>query len=238
MNDKPALILISLAAVISLLTAACSDLEGSGNVIIEEKDFKDFTGVGIGNAFSVQVVQSDSFSVVITADDNIMDHIQVSKSGETLKIRLDRGGISNATMRAKVTMPNLRKLHLSGATRGTVTGFKSSDDLDIEVSGASSLNGDIKAGDVDVEASGASKVTLKGSGKDIIVRGSGAIKIDLEEFVVNNAEVKLSGASTANLNAEGLISPVDLSGASNVTYSANATLHNSNTSGASKISRR
>ena len=232
------LFMVSAFVVVGLLSAACNELEGSGNVITKEEDFKGVTSVVVENSFEVQIVKSDSFSTVITADDNVMDHVQVSKSGETLRIRLDRGGISNATLEANVTLPNLRKLRLTGATKGTVSGFKSSDDLDIDVARASSLTGDIKAGDIDVNVAGASKVTLKGSGKELIVRGSGAIEIDLKEFVVNDAEVKLSGASTASLNAEGLISPVNLSGASNVTYTGSATLDNINTSGASKIRRK
>ena len=49
----------------------------------EEFNFGDFTRVEVGHAFEVEVVQSDSYSVSITADDNLFKNLKVSKEGET-----------------------------------------------------------------------------------------------------------------------------------------------------------
>lgn len=227
---------------------------GSGNLKTESFNFSDFTGVEVGSAFEVEVVQSGSYSVSITADDNLFDYIQVSKEGTTLKIRLKMAQYIATTTRAEITMPQLRSLELSGATRGTVSGFSSTENLGMEVSGASSLdlmemsagdveleisgasrvNGDIAAGDADFDVSGASNVQLQGSANDIIVDASGASSAELAAFPVHNANVILSGASNGTVNLDGRLD-ADLSGASRLSYIGQPTMGTINTSGGSTL---
>jgi hypothetical protein len=54
--------------------------------------------------------------------------------------------VRRATMEAAVTMPELTGVELSGASRGTVTGFRSTQALDVDLSGSSSLRGNNEAG--------------------------------------------------------------------------------------------
>ena len=71
-----------------LLTGCVGGIGGSGNLQTQEFHFSDFTSVDVGHAFEVEVTQSDSCRVSIIADDNLFEHIQVSKEGEILKIGL------------------------------------------------------------------------------------------------------------------------------------------------------
>ena len=232
-------------------------VKGSGNLATEEFNFSDFTRVEVGSAFEVEIARSDSYSVSITADDNLFDYILVSKQGTTLKIRLKTASYISTTTRAKITMPQIRGLNLSGATRGTVSGFSSTENVDIEVSGASSLDlmdisagyvkfdisgaskvtGDLTAGDADFDVSGASTVQLEGSASDIVANVSGASRVKLAAFPVGNANVTLSGASTGTVNLEGRLD-ADLSGASKLEYMGEPTMGTINTSGASTLSKK
>lgn len=57
-------------------------------------------------------------------------------------------------------MTYLRGSELPGASKGDVSGFSSADSLQLEASGASTLNiDDIKAGNTKFKISGASKVS-------------------------------------------------------------------------------
>jgi len=134
-------------------------------------------------------------------------------------------------------MPDLRALKFSGATKGTITGFSSSNDFNLDLSGASNLEGDIQAGDAVVVLSGASKAKLEGSAKDINVNASGASGIDLSRFPVNNAQVLLSGASNGTVNLNGRLD-ADLSGALKLSYIGEPTMGDINTSGASTLSKK
>lgn len=233
---------------------------GSGNLDTQKMDFSGFTRVNVGHAFEVEVVQSGSYRVSITADDNLFEYIQVSQEGETLKIGLKPIlGYVSGTLRAEITMPALNRLDLSGATRGTVEGFSSPGDFDLDLSGASSLDmsdmaaGDIKfdlsgasrvggditaSGDAQFDLSGASKVELAGSASDIVIEASGASGVELADFRVNNANVRLSGASQATVNLLDGRLDADLSGASKLSYIGEPTMGDISTSGGSTVSKK
>jgi len=154
-------VLVTLLLTSGLVVGCGGVLTGSGNLKTEEYTFREFTSVEISSAFEFDISQSSSYGVSITADDNVLEHIRVSKEGKTLKIGLKTISIRwPVTLKVEITMPQLRDLILSGATRGTVSGFSSTGNLDVGVSGASSLDlVDISAGDVKFDVSGASKVT-------------------------------------------------------------------------------
>jgi hypothetical protein len=213
-------------------------LVGSGNLETEGYTFADFTGVEISSAFEFEVKQSGSYSINITADDNVIDYVQVVQDGETLKIRLATvSPLRLVTLRASVTMPQLRGLAVSGASRGTISGFSSTDDLDMTVSGASRVTGDITAGDIGLDVSGASTVQLEGSADNMVAIVSGASTCNLDDFPVSDADVNISGASTSTINLDGTLD-ANVSGASTLLYIGEPTMGIINVSGASTLKER
>jgi len=257
---KKAIVVLLVAVLLTsgVLMGCEGVVVGSGKLATQEFTFSDFKQVDVGSAFEVEITQADSYRVSITADDNLFEHIQVAKEGGTLKIGLKTiTNFGSATLKAEITMPQLQGLELSGATRGTVSGFSSTENLDIEVSGASSLDmaemsasdvkfdvsgaskvaGDITAGDVDFDVSGASSVQLEGSAGDMVVEAGGASRVKLAGFTVNNADVSLGGASNGTVNLSGRLD-ADLSGASKLEYMGEPTMGTINTSGASTLSKK
>ena len=230
---------------------------GSGNLETREMDYSDFTRLDVGSLFQVTVTRADSFSVSLTLDDNLYDYVVIRKSGSSLQLGLKWGTYLRATLKATITMPDLRVLNLSGASRGDVSGFSSSESLVIDVSGASSFNiDDVTAGKTNFDISGASRVTgsmetadivfdvsgastveLDGSADDMTLDASGASSAKLADFTVTDASVELSGASNATVNASGELN-IDLSGASTLHYLGSPTLRRVNVSGASTIQQR
>jgi hypothetical protein len=208
-----------------------------GNLKTETMEFSDFTAVEVGSAFEVNITQSNSFSVKITAGENIFDRIQVTQTGATLKIEVTPGlGISNG--KAEITMPELDTLILSGATRGTVEGFNSSNPFVIALSGASSLEmTNTNVGDAEIEVSGASTLNAEGTANDLVALVSGASNVDLTDFPVNDVDINLSGASRATINLDGKLD-AELSGASNLEYIGDPTMGDINIAGASTINKK
>jgi len=178
----------------------------------------------------VELTKSGTFSVEVIADDNVMEHIEVSKSGDTLRIRPKaNAAFRSATLTAKITMPDLYKLELSSGSHASVSGFDSSHELSVRLSGGSHMNsvstpGDIKARDVTFDLSGGSHVTLSGSADNLDVnKGSGGSHLNLEAFSVHNADISLEGGSHATVNVDGTLN-VDLSGGSEVIYIGEPTM--------------
>ena len=210
-----------------------------GNLKTEEMEFTDFTAVEVGWAFEVSITHSSSYSVIITADEKIFDHIEVTRNESKLVIGLDSSVIADGLFRkAEITMPELDELGLSGATRGTVEGFSTSNPFTLSLSGASSLQmTNMNVGDADIEVSGASTLSAIGTANDLVSLVSGASDMDLSDFPVNNAEVNINGASQATINVEGRLD-AEVSGASSLQYLGDPTLGDINTSGGSTINKK
>jgi len=240
---KAVVIIAIVVAVVAICTVLILKgwpgvLIGSGNVETEQYAFANFTRVEISSAFEFEIKQSGSYSVNVTADDNVIDYVQVSQDGQTLKIRV--GGVPSfrrVTLKASVTMPQLGGLTVSGASRGTVANFNSTEAVSIAVSGASRVTGDITAGDIEFDVSGASTVQLEGSAADMVAIISGASRFSLGDFTANNADVNISGASTGTINLDGRLD-ADVSGASTLLYIGDPVMGTINVSGASSLGKK
>jgi hypothetical protein len=240
---KKAIIIVAIVAAAAIICTLLivrgwpGGLIGSGNLETEEYAFSNFTRVEISTAFQFEIQQSSSYNISVTADDNVMEYVQVSQVGQTLKIGFGTvTWFGPKTLRASVTMPQLRGLTVSGASHGDIYDFSSTEDLDITVSGASRVNGDITAGNAEFDISGASTIQLEGSANDMVAGVSGASRCNLGSFPVNNADVNFSGASSGTINLDGRLD-ADLSGASRLWYIGEPTMGTINTSGASSLSK-
>ncbi len=208
---------------------------GCGPLRTETYDFADFSRVEAGYGFQVEVIQSDSYSISVTASEDVFYNLEVSQEGETLRIHAAQS-LTFGYREAVITMPALRAMKLYGSAGGIITGFSSSDDFSLVLLSASSFGGDLTAGDVDFELSGASAIQLEGSADDMVVDASGASQTQLAEFFVRNADVTLSGASTGTVNPSGRLD-ADLSGGSRLSYTGDPTMGSSSSSGGSTLDR-
>lgn len=257
----PVIVIFAIVAV--LVLPGCNGTIGSGKVITEKKDFTNFTALDISSAFEVDITQSSTYSVEISADEDLFDYIEVTQTGSKLKIYLSPRHIftdftlGNRVLRAKISMASLHELEISGASKGTVTGFQSASplklnvsgattlkltnitagDTECEVSGASKLTGNLTAGRADFNVSGASSMELSGVTNDMEIEVSGASRADLEKFQAGNVDVALSGASQATVYVNEVLD-IEVSGASRLYFVGNPTLGETDISGASTIKHK
>ena len=211
---------------------------GSGRMTTQTYDFSRFDSVEISDTFQVDLTAGDGYSVEVTVDDNLVDHLQVEQHGDTVKIGLKPlTSVSNSQLRARITLPTLAGLDVSGASRAGVKGFRSDKTMRIQVSGASEIRGDMETGDLAADVSGGSTLQLSGRGGAVRATASGASTIDLREFAAGDADVEASGASRIEINTSGTLN-ARASGASTVHYTGDATLGRVDESGASTVGRR
>jgi Putative auto-transporter adhesin, head GIN domain len=248
LSNKKALSTIMVVAIVvvvivaALIIAALAIFLLYLPVVIEKTQSftnTDFNALDISSAFNVNITQSNSYSITITANQRIMDQIEVKQNGNLLTIDVKPGSILGSfNAKAQITMPKLEKVTFSGATSGTAIGFNSDEPLKAKISGASSLKlTDFQSADITVDVSGASSLTAKGSANNLSAIVSGASNLDLLDLAINDANVNLSGASHATINLDGRLD-ANASGASSLQYTGNPTLGTINTSGASSVNKK
>ena len=232
-------VLVATFVILSAALAfACDDVgvRGSGDLVTEEYEFEDFTKVELTNTFRADITHSAAFSVSVEADDNILELVEVTQDGDTLRLQLESGtSATDATLQATITMPEIVSLDVSGASRATVAGFENGNALQARVSGASRLDGVLDVTHLDLRLSGASRASLEGGGTEADINASGASTLDLEDFILEIAHVSLSGASSGTVNVRDELGPVEASGASLLLYIGTPNLTGIDTSGASHV---
>lgn len=211
--------------------------EGGG---VRTYDFRGFTRVDVGGAFDATVGQGEEFSVTVHADPRDMDRVEVRCDGGTLRVGMRwwppfRFTFLRSRPRLEVTMPRIEGLAASGASRITARCDAGGQGVDIDLSGASEVRGSLRGGSLRLGASGASRAELSGGAGKVTATASGASRLLLAGFEAEEADLSLSGASTAEVAARRL--SVDASGASGVRYRGEPVLGRMEMSGGSWVRR-
>ena len=239
----------------------------------ETRQVADFSGIDASSVFDITVVRGNAETLVIEADDEVMQYVRSEVRNGVLHLYLDNNRVKNIkTLKASVVMKNLDKVHLSGTCKltsndtftsesfeGECSGVSNmsinvntgrlsietsgackiqikadvSGDADINVSGTSKFNGELKASNVKLSSSGAGKVDLTGSATSLKIDISGTAKINAGNFTVKNAAVNSAGAGNVTVNVTDALT-VNSSGTSSVYYKGSPTV-TLNSSGASKV---
>ena len=107
----------------------------------------------------------------------------------------------------------------------------------LKMAGASEVKGTLKGGGGKIDVVGASRVRLSGTMGDAVIRVAGASHLEMDDFTVNNADIRLVGASSVSLNISGKLD-AELAGASRLLYGGNPVMGNVKTVGASTLNRK
>ncbi|HEV7779773.1 MAG TPA: head GIN domain-containing protein [Chitinophagaceae bacterium] len=232
----------ALALFSSLILTSChfghnDRIRGNGTIKTEKRSTGSFSKVDVGGNIEVYIKQDSVYSVRIETDENLLEYIIVRTDGDQLVIEpKDHSNLSGTNdIKVYVSAPVFKKLEVSGASSISTEGLVSSEEIDIEISGASSANLELKSPRVSAEINGASNVLLKGQTKDLKIEGGGASHARCFDLLSENANVDVSGASSAEVFASVSLK-ADASGASHIKYKGAAT-HTGTASGAGSISK-
>lgn len=191
-----------IALFLLVMAAGCTGcinfntVVGSGHVVSTNFDLAGFQSIDASSAFQVEVKSGDHFAVSVSTDDNLLEYLRVWNDGGCLRLGLrPNTGVSSTALKAEVVMPRLTGVTASGATRVHFEPF-AMDDFQMDASGASSVDGKIRANNAHIECSGASKVEMSVKAKSAQIGCSGASKV---EIFGDASSVDLNGSGASHL---------------------------------------
>ena len=249
------LLLIVAAGCSADAGGSLGQVSGSGTPATKTYDYAGFTGLRVDSAFRAEVARGDESAVSVTVDDNLVEHLRVELDGDTLHIGLDpRYAYRDASLSATVTMPSLTALEVTGAAKADVSGFAAGDPLDlqasgdgsvalsgartgdvnVDVSGAADVSGQLEAKQLGGDVSGAGELTLTGSAEALALDASGAGTLELSGMTAGLADLQLSGGAHAAVRVTGTLN-VEASGGAKLDYYGSPTLGNVDVSGGAEV---
>jgi hypothetical protein len=143
-----------------------------------------FTSLSVPTVFNVSVAQGAGYSVEVIVDEEAANRIAVTSNGSTLTIALLPGDGQIETLEARVTMPVLDRIDLTGVVNARLHDFDQAE-MTINVGNVSNLRGDaLRIGHLQATVSGVSRMDL------------GDIR------PIGQADIAVSGVSQATLNMD------------------------------------
>lgn len=154
-------------------------VEGNNDIQKESRGAAGFDAIASSGDYKVIVKHSDTYSVLVKAESNLLSYIETEVVDNTLKIRT-RGVhclLQNSPIEIFITTPVLEDLFLSGSGMIT-TGSFVSDRFNITISGSGDIDTKINTGFMKANVSGSGNIFLEGDVKvgRFLIAGSGKIK--------------------------------------------------------------
>ena len=191
---------------------------GSGKLVTENFDFKNFTEIDVSGSWNIQLVEG-SYSVEVEVDDNILEYVRVEKRGSSLVVYTKSASFIGVTFNAYISMPDLEKISTSGSSKVRFSGFDS-DDLLIKSSGSSRMTG------------------LDCTIEQLKIDSSGSNDLDLEDCEITDVKVDLSGSTRVILTMTGGDLTGKMSGSGSITYYGEVDNLDVRSSGSSRIMKK
>lgn len=193
--------------------------------------------IHVDGAISVYLKQGPTASLVVSGEKDFVPRITTSQSGDTLEIGTSLGWFNKGkhSLRAELTLPNLREIVAGGVGSTEVSGF-TGDDVKIALDGAGKMTVTSQYRKVDATLGGVGNMTLNTGASDSVdlrMRGAGNVEMSGQSKVLR---AKLNGVG--NLDAQKLLADaidVDMSGTGNASVYAK-TSANMNLTGIGKAS--
>jgi hypothetical protein len=175
--------------------SSSSSTQGSGVPVTQTREVDSFTSVELSGSNDVVVRIGESQSVVVKADDNLIDRVTTDVQSGTLIIDNAPGSFSTKSpMSVEVTVPALSALTLTGSGNIVVDDI-AAESFRAELPGSGTLTGSGTATRLEVTVSGSGVVhftELVAKDAQAAVSGSGSIFVTVTERL--DASVSGSGA--------------------------------------------
>ena len=206
--------------LIAILLAACDQgTRGTGKVITEERPVSEFDKVNLTGSGEATIVQGDSESLVIEAEENILPLLESNVVAGTLNIGPKDNKALNPTKPIKytITMREINGISTTGSGKINAAEIATSV-LGVDLSGSGGVNVTTLIADtINLNQSGSGDVNIGGQVTDQIIVMSGSGDYEAAELDSRIADIQMSGSGNAVLQVEDVLD-VEISGSGRVSY--------------------
>ncbi len=191
--NKPIRVNSTSSSIYTVITAV-------PDILTKKYDMKDFTGINVSVACSIEITQNTDYSVDVDLPENIAEHLNIQVQEEQLDIFLSPGvHLDSGEIMIRISMPELTSLKLSGENDVYFSNF-SGDELSILSSGTTKIIG------------------RRGWYENVQIDSSGTMNINIEEVAAVNARINASGEGIISLAMAGGKLTTSISGNVQVLY--------------------
>jgi len=215
-------LLMAFLHITMLLLSACENRQilGSGNIVADYRDVKEFRGIAISLSGTLLIKQGFKSALVIQGDENLLDYVESKVDNGVL--RIGRKEVEGSLLPTKdlifyVTVRDLNQLDVAGS--GEVKSIEQilGERLDLKVKGSVHVMLDVEMKTLSLTLIGKGKVFLSGQTHEQRVDITGQGRYDGSALESGETFVKIIGEGRAVISTVDLLD-VELVGSGSVTY--------------------
>lgn len=210
----------------------------------EARVVKNFSAIEVSGSIDLYLSQGKEEAVAVSAgNQEAVSRIKTEVKNGKLHIYFDGNGwnwktwSNNNKMKAYVTFVSLHRIEASGACNIKTADMINTDDLKIQLSGASDFTGEVKAGILKLDGSGASNFKVSGTADKSDISVSGACEVRAYDLKAEFCKIEASGASGVRVTCNKEIS-AQASGGSNIFYKGAGSVRDISASGGASVKRK
>ena len=229
---------------VSETVGAGDDVTGNGNMATQTSTVPMVRKVYVNGKFDLTILQGNTNTLVLTADQNILPLLTVTTKHNALQLgtKPDTSFSSEDPIKAvltessvnAVTLNGKTSLHMAGinvnAFTLTMNGKSSSDisgnmkNLQLELSGKTNVAANVNHADsINLTASGKTNAHLAGTANNLVLVTAGNVMIDAKNLSATNASITGMGRSDITVRVATHLS-VNSIGSSSISYYGNPTV--------------
>lgn len=189
-----------------ILSAACHTsgcyfsgprVVGEGPTTVSERSVGSFDAISVSGGLRLEVRVGQPLQVTIEAQENLHEVIRTEVRGTELEIWIDGSISTSREILARVDVPSLEALDLSGG-------------IELDVSG-------LDGGSFELDVSGSAQGQISGRVDRLRIDTAGSADLDLFELDAREVSIDIAGSGTIRTTARESLD-VDVAGSGEVTY--------------------
>lgn len=230
-----------VAYIGSILLFSCSGnfkdrIKGNGQKGQVEKSLTVSDKILISGSYDVEIMQGNSKSIKVIADENILPYIIIDEKENRLAIRTKDGFDISPTnsIRLIITTDKLSELSVNGNVDvKSTTIFTGEAYLKLEIEGSGDIMLQVNTPSVNAHIAGTGKMDLSGETKDLKIMIDGQGDFNSKQLKAENVSVSINGTGDADVFASANLD-VQISGSGDVSYLGSPQIKQ-NIAGAGKV---
>ncbi len=190
-------------AIIGLLVSSCNfDLNfnsgkvGNGNVVSEERDIdEDFTKIKASEGLDVYITQSNSTSIEVEADENIISLIATDINNGVLTIHTKESIGRAKSKKVFVSLPEIDKIVGTSGADVYSTDVLVADDLEVKSNSGADVKIEVKAESVSCSTSSGADIKISGTAESLRADASSGSDIQAKNLQVKTCNASVSSGA-------------------------------------------
>lgn len=193
-------------AILSLIMSSCnfnfgSGIKGNRNVVTEERDAEEsFTIVKASEGLDVYITQSETASIEVEADENVIALIATDINNGVLKIHTEKNIGRCKAKKVHVSLPTIDKIISTSGADVYGTSTIVAETIEVKSNSGADIKLEVEAENISCSTSSGADIKISGTADSLEASASSGSDIHAKDLVVKDCNASASSGADVTVN--------------------------------------